>query len=56
MSLSQFGRGHSLQVEAARTNEELDVLKAKWGFVVIVYSPGQRRKKKARMIILVVAW
>jgi hypothetical protein len=55
-SLCQFGHRQSLQVEAARTNEELDILEVKWGMLLLVYSPGQRRKKKARMIILVVAW
>jgi hypothetical protein len=56
MSLSQFGRGQSLQVEAARTNEELVVLEANGVLLSSVYSPGQRRKKKSRMIMTVVAW
>jgi hypothetical protein len=54
--LSQFGCGQSLQVEVARSNEEFDVLEEKWGFVIIGVLPRSKRKKKARMIISVVAW
>ncbi len=47
-SLSQFGRGQSLQVEAARTNEELDVLEEKLGFVVIGVLPRPKKEGESQ--------
>jgi hypothetical protein len=44
--LNQFGRGQSLQVEAARTNEELDVLEAKWGFAIIGVLPRPKKEEE----------
>ena len=48
MSLSQFGSGQSLQVKAARSNEELDVLEAKWGFVVIGELPWPKKEEESQ--------
>jgi len=48
MSLRQFGRGQSLQVEVTRSNEELDVLEAKWGFVVIGVLPQPKKEEEGR--------
>jgi hypothetical protein len=46
--LSQFGRGQSLQVEVARTNEEFDILEAKWGFVVIGLLPWPKKEEESQ--------
>ena len=46
--MSQFGRGQSLQVEAARINEELDVFEAKWGFVVIGVLPQLKEEEESQ--------
>ncbi len=47
-SLSQFGRGQSLQVVVARSNEELDVLEAKWGFVISGVLPRPKKEEESQ--------
>jgi hypothetical protein len=48
MSLSQLGSGRSLQVEAARTNEELDILEAKGGIVIVGVLPRPKKGKECQ--------
>jgi hypothetical protein len=48
MSLSQFGRRRNLQVEAARTNEELDVLEAKGGIVIVGILPRPKKEEEGQ--------
>jgi hypothetical protein len=48
MSLSQYGCGQSLQVEAARTNEDLDILEAKWGVVIISVLPQPKKEEESQ--------
>jgi len=48
MSLSQFGHGRSLQVEAARTNEELYVLEAKGGIVIVGVLPRPKKEEEGQ--------
>jgi hypothetical protein len=47
-SLSQFGCGRSLQVEAARTNEELYVLEAKGGIVIVGVLPRLKKEEEGQ--------
>jgi hypothetical protein len=46
--LGQFGRGRSLQVEAARTNEELYVLEAKGGIVIVGVLPRPKKEEEGQ--------
>ncbi len=46
--MSQFGRRRSLQVEAARTNEELDVLEAKGGIVIDGVLPRPKKEEEGQ--------
>jgi hypothetical protein len=46
--LSQFGRGRSLQVEAARTNEELDVHEAKGGIAIVGVLPRLKKEEECQ--------
>ncbi len=48
MSLSQFGRGRSLQVEAARTNEELYIIEAKGGIVIVGVLPRPKKEEEGQ--------
>jgi hypothetical protein len=48
MSLSQFGHGRSLQVEAARTNEELDIHEAKKGIVIVGVLPQLKKEEECQ--------
>jgi hypothetical protein len=46
--LSQFGCERSLQVEASRTNEELDVLEAKGGIVIVGVLPQPKKEEEGQ--------
>ncbi len=48
MSLSQFGHGRSLQVEAVRTNEKLYVLEAKGGIVIVGVLPQPKKEEEGQ--------
>ena len=46
--MGQFGRGRSLQVEAARTNEELYDLEAKGGIVIVGVLPRPKKEEEGQ--------
>ncbi len=46
--MGQFGHGRSLQVEAARTNEELNVLEANGGIVIVGVLPWSKKEEEGQ--------